>query len=187
MSFRSFISVDIDAGPELVNVCKDLKDTRSRLKVVDPRILHITLKFLGDIEERLVPEIVSVMRDSVEGIDPFHFDLRGVGAFPNSKKIRVVWVGIPDPGPMPVLVERLEEGLSGLGFEKERREFRPHLTVARAKDPRGMEEVREIMNGLKDHHFGTQDVSSIRLKKSILGPKGPTYSTVEEVAFGPRG
>ncbi len=181
MSFRAFISVDLNAGQALREVCGELRGTKASLKVVDPAIMHITLKFLGDIDERNVPGIVEVMRSSADGVEPFEFKLNGMGAFPNRNRIKVVWIGIPNPGPMIILADRIDEGLASLGFERERREFKPHLTVARARTPKGMDSVQEIMRRLGNQDFGSQSIDSIRLKRSVLGPKGPTYHIVEEI------
>ncbi|NYT15358.1 MAG: RNA 2',3'-cyclic phosphodiesterase [Methanomassiliicoccales archaeon] len=183
MSFRAFISIDIDAGQSLRELCRELKQSGAALKVVNPDIMHITLKFLGDVEEPLVEDISRVIRDSVHDVSRFEMKLHDIGAFPNKNRIRVVWVGIPDPGPLERVAERLDEGLSPLGFEMEKRKFRPHLTVARAKTPQGMDRVQEIMERWGNTDFGSQVVDRIRLKKSVLGPKGPTYFTVEEVGL----
>jgi RNA 2',3'-cyclic 3'-phosphodiesterase len=180
MTFRSFISIDIGAGKALSELCNELRAINSPLKVVDPNIMHITLKFLGEIEERQVPSIVDAMRASSEGTDQFNFSLEGMGAFPNRNKIRVVWVGIVDPGPLGTIARRLDDNLAALGFEKERRRFKPHLTVARAKSREGIDEVREIIDRREEQSFGSQTVESLRLKRSVLGPRGPTYHTMEE-------
>lgn len=183
MSFRSFISIDIDAGPSLRELCRELKQSGAALKVVNPDIMHITLKFLGDVEESLVEDISRVIRESVHDVSKFEMKLHDIGAFPNKNRIRVVWVGIPDHGPLERVAERIDEGLSPLGFEIEKRKFKPHLTVARAKTPQRMDKVQEIMERWKNTDFGNQIVDRIRLKKSVLGPKGPTYFTVEEVGL----
>jgi 2'-5' RNA ligase len=181
LSFRSFISVDIDAGQTLRELCRELKESGASLKVVNPDIIHITLKFLGEVDESLVGDIAKVISDSVNDVSRFEMKLHDLGAFPNKNKIRVVWVGIPNPGPLERVAERIDEGLSPLGFEMEKRKFKPHLTVARARSPKGMDRVQEIMKRWKNADFGSQMVDRIRLKKSVLGPKGPTYYTVDEV------
>lgn len=181
MSFRSFISVDIEAGQSLRELCKELKDCGAALKVVNPDIIHITLKFLGDVEESAVDDICGVIKESANDVSRFEMKLQDIGAFPSKNRIRVVWVGIPNPGPLKLIAERIDMGLSSLGFEMEKREFKPHLTVARARSPNGMNRVQEIMERWKNTDFGNQMVDRIRLKKSVLGPRGPTYYTIEEV------
>ena len=85
--------------------------------------------------------------------------------------------------PLVGIAKRLEEECAKLGFEKEERPFTPHLTVGRMKDPRGTEQVKVIIDRFKDYDFGTRPVRSVRLKKSVLGTKGPTYTTVAEVVL----
>lgn len=183
MSFRSFISVDIEASQAIRDLCEELRASGASLKVVNPDIVHITLKFLGQVDESSVQDIVSVMRESVDGVSSFDMKLHGTGAFPNMNRIRVVWVGIPNPGPLVHIAEMIDEGLSTLGFEREKREFSPHLTVARTKTPKGMDKVQAILKRWKNTDFGHQSVGDIRLKKSVLGPRGPTYHTVEKISF----
>lgn len=183
MSFRSFISVDIEADQAIRDICEELRRSGASLKVVNPDIMHITLKFLGQVDESSVEDIVSVMRDSVDGVSSFDMKLHGMGAFPNMNRIRVVWVGITNPGPLVHIAERIDEGLSTLGFEREKREFSPHLTVARTKSSKGMDKVQAILKQWKNADFGNQFVGDIRLKKSVLSPKGPTYHIVEKIPF----
>jgi len=181
MRFRAFISVDIDASRSLRDLCDELRGSRAHLKVVNPDIMHITLKFMGDIEEGGVPDVIDVMRSSAEGVAPFEFKIKGMGAFPSRNRIKVVWVGIPNPGHMVTIAERLDRGLSSIGFQREKRRFTPHLTVARARFSKNVDVVQEIIERWENHDFGSQQVNSIRLKKSVLAPKGPTYYIVEEI------
>jgi len=184
MSFRAFISVDLDVGEGIRQLCGELRDTGAALKVVDPEIVHLTLKFLGDMDEKLVPGIREAMIASVEGVPPFQVRFQSVGAFPARSRPRVVWVGVKNVDPLISIAERLDERLSSLGFEREKRLFSPHLTVARAKGSRGMNRIQAVMDEWRDREIGVETVDSIRLKKSVLDPRGPTYSTVEEICLG---
>ncbi|MFP4170827.1 MAG: RNA 2',3'-cyclic phosphodiesterase [Methanomassiliicoccales archaeon] len=178
---RAFISMDMDAGERVGRFGQELGETDAALKVVDPGIMHVTLKFLGDIDGSLVPEIRGCMERSVTQVPQFRARLEGVGAFPKMSKMKVIWIGVEEGGNMTVLAQRLEEELSSLGFREERRPFHPHLTVARVKGSRGMGKVKEVMSRWDGVEFGEQTMDSIRLKRSELGPRGPTYYTVEEV------
>ena len=95
----------------------------------------------------------------------------------------MVWVGMYGAEPLIQIVKVLEDECARLGFEREDRPFSPHLTVGRMKDSRGTEHVKGIIERFKDHDFGVRPVKTIRLKKSVLSPKGPTYTTVAEVLF----
>lgn len=181
MSFRAFISIDLARIQEIEDFIVSLRTADPTLKVVDPKQIHITLKFLGETPESKVPDIVEAMREAAKGIEPFTVPLRGSGAFPSKNRIRVIWVGMNDTLPLGTMATRLDESLSLQGFERERRPFAPHLTVARTKVESSNPSVRQIIENNAQGEFGTIFVDRIRLKKSVLTQCGPRYSTVEEV------
>ena len=181
MSFRGFISVDIEAAASLRDIHVDLNSVGPGLKPVEPSLVHITLKFLGDTREDRVQGIVASMRDVVSGIAPFRIALKGAGAFPARGPARVIWVGIENGELLATMAARLEDGLVKFGFAKESRPFKSHLTVARVKDISASANAVAVAHKYRDHEFGEFEVRAIRLKKSVLTPKGPIYSTVEEV------
>jgi 2'-5' RNA ligase len=141
----------------------------------------MTLKFLGDTEEGLVDDIEGIMRQSIQDVTPFEVKLKGTGAFPNLNYMKVVWIGLEGAEPLISISKILDREISKLGFKKEKRGFRPHVTVARVKGPRNKEILAEVINDYKDVEFGVMTVDSIRLKKSVLHREGPTYSTVREI------
>lgn len=181
MSFRAFISVDLARIQEVEDLIASLKTADPTLKVVDPGQIHITLKFLGETLESRVPALVEAMNGAAQGIEPFMVSLKGVGAFPSKNRMRVIWVGMNDTLPMGTIATRLDESLAEQGFERERRPFAPHLTVARAKVESSNPTVRQIIDNSNQNDFGSVFVDRIRLKKSVLTRCGPQYSTVEEV------
>ena len=201
---RAFISVDIGALPGIVKVLDDLKNTDADLKLVESENVHLTLKFLGEIDEKMVDEIAGVMEESVREVSPFRIKLRGVGVFPSMNYMRVVWIGLKDAEKLGVIAEQLENGLTAFGFKKEKRRFSPHVTIGRVKSSgktfgfskdarnsswnsvastRNKGVLQNFLNENKEKDFGELDVKSIRLKKSVLTSKGPEYSTVKEAPF----
>jgi len=185
VKFRAFISADIVPSEALVGVLRRLANSRADLKTVKPELMHLTLKFLGDAEESLVDEIVMRIVKATEGLQPFRIRLKGMGAFPSMSNIRVVWVGIEDGGPLERIAEELDESMSELGFEREKRGFRPHLTLARTRSARNIANVQEILMENAATDYGEYAVDSVLLKKSELTPKGPIYSTVRKCILGP--
>lgn len=181
MTFRGFISVDMEDTRELQGLHRELRAIGGGLKTVDIGIVHVTLKFLGDTEESLVPRIVAAMEQAATGVAPFDVALRGVGAFPSTSNIRVVWVGMENAEQLASVALKLDEMLIPLGFHKEERPFSPHLTMGRMKDPRGSAEVRGVIERHASDAYGIMPVRSVRLKKSVLGPRGPAYTTLAEV------
>lgn len=180
MRFRAFIAADIHPSDKLVGVLRELAQSRADLKVVRPELLHVTLKFLGDAEEDLVEEILLRMKESTEGVRSFSIRLQGMGAFPSMSNIRVVWVGIEDGRVLGEIARKLDSTLSGLGFERDRKGFAPHITLARTRTPRNIANVQEILRTNAATDYGEYPVDRILLKKSVLGPQGPTYSVVRE-------
>jgi 2'-5' RNA ligase len=177
---RSFIAVDLTPLPALGPVLRELSRVKG-LKAVDGSLLHVTLKFLGDTREDLVASIGEVMRSAVSGISPFEVEVVGSGVFPPKGGARVVWAGLEGAEPMGVLARRLEEGLEPLGFPPEGRSFRPHLTLARVKDPAAGGAARQVAESFSSSRFGTRKVEEIVLKKSVLRPQGPEYSDLLRV------
>jgi len=182
--FRGFIAVDIEPTDQLRLFSENLRGAKAAMKLVELKNFHLTLKFLGNTRAEILPEIVSVMKGSVEGIEPFTMTLRGVGVFPSIQHIKVIWVGIHGGERLSQIAGFLDEELKQLGFKREKREFRPHATIARMKGKRGKERIQEIIKANRETLFGQQLVDGIRLKKSVLTPEGPIYSVLEEVKFG---
>lgn len=181
MPFRAFISADFGRFPKLEAFSASLRDAGGDLKLVDLELIHTTLKFLGDTDEALVPEIVRVMEASAAGVGPVAVSLRGTGAFPGPKRINVVWVGLEGADPLGRIASSLNRGLDELGFRPEDRRWEPHVTVARLKSGRNLDRVRAAIEGYAHEEFGASVVDRIRLKRSVLRPEGPEYSTVAEV------
>ncbi|MDD4307237.1 MAG: RNA 2',3'-cyclic phosphodiesterase [Thermoplasmata archaeon] len=178
MAFRAFIAAEVPFSPELESFSKAVKASGASAKMVDLRNIHITLKFLGDTDEALVPDIEKVMRAAVSEISPFRMQLKGTGAFPNLNRISVVWAGLEGAEPLATVAKRIDEGLKPLGFEPEKRAFSPHVTVARIRDGRNVRELAEVIREWEHSNFGEVPVDRIILKKSVLRPEGPVYSDV---------
>ena len=174
--YRAFVAVEIGRMPELLKFVKALRELDSDLKFVKLDKLHITLKFLGDIDEDLIPEIEDFMKKSVSGKEPFEMTLKGTGAFPNLNRISVVWAGIEGAEPLIDIAEKLDTGLTFMGFRKERREFSPHVTVARVGNTLDTIGLPDTIARFEKTEFGSINVDKIILKKSELTPDGPIYS-----------
>jgi 2'-5' RNA ligase len=177
MSFRAFVAVEVQCGAELRSALEQLKGYGRSLKPVHPDNVHVTLKFLGEVEESTVPGLEKVMRAAVQGIPPFQVRLVGTGAFPNARSPRVVWVGMDGAEAMGRMAYILDNGCEQLGFRKEKRGFSPHLTLARVRE--GVDvDLSEFLRDTQGKRFGPFEVAGIKLKKSVLTPSGPIYSDV---------
>jgi len=179
--FRAFISIDLAGKLELKEVAHALNGLFIQQKLVTSELIHLSLKFLGDIPVSKVKDVLEKMRSSVEGVAPFDMTFKGLGAFPKQDNPRVIWIGVIAPEALGLIASRIEEGCADLGFKKEDRPFSPHITLSRVKFVRDRRGLPEVFKMFQDTEFGKVHVDAIRLKKSLLGPKGPTYTTVAEV------
>ncbi|MFH1009869.1 MAG: RNA 2',3'-cyclic phosphodiesterase [bacterium] len=136
--------------------------------------MHLTLKFLGEVPEEKVGEIVAGLEHACEGVVPFDIRMRGTGCFPNSKRPRVYWAGLDGGKSVLELQAQVESEMEGLGFPREERAFTPHLTIARIKEPMGKE---RMTRALLDYKLETDAVQirEVLLMQSILKPTGAEY------------
>ncbi len=176
---RAFIAVEFDAAirERLAEVATRLRAASSGVKWVSPEQMHLTLKFLGEIEESAVDEVAVVMAEAASGIAPFEVRVAGVGAFPPHGAPRVVWAGLDDAANhLKRLHVRLDSGVAELGVERESRPFAAHLTLGRVKDPRASQGVRAAIEREAAADLGVQKVEELVLFQSVLSPKGPMYT-----------
>jgi len=180
---RSFIAIEI-SDPMIVkkvdDVEKKLMGVQAAVKWVDPEIVHITLKFLGDISPTQIDPIFEAMKDV--DFKPFDIHISNIGCFPNMNRPRVVWMGINEgKEELEALYSQLNLKLKPLGFKQETRRFKAHITIGRVKGKKGVRELVGQISRMKDLEIGIQRIESLKLKKSTLTPKGPTYETLREV------
>ncbi|OLD54861.1 2'-5' RNA ligase [archaeon 13_1_40CM_2_52_13] len=179
---RSFISIDLDDEKilsQVESIMASLLSLGGDLKRVERENIHLTLKFLGIVSASKLEEVTSALAKVT--FPPFSLEIKGAGAFPNLKRMNVIWVGIGDGwSQVELIFEQTEKLLHQLGFSRETRAFSPHITVARVKSGRKRDEIAAFLGHLTDESFGNFTVENIRLKQSILSPSGPKYSTLFE-------
>jgi 2'-5' RNA ligase len=173
---RTFIAVELPEKfrPEIERIDSILSSPG--IKLVEPEIVHITMKFLGDIPEDKVESIASAL--SQVNCKPFEARIKGVGVFPKPAYIKVIWLGAE--GDFDNLHKEIERVLAPFRFGRDH-QFTPHATLARVKQLSGKAALLEKINKLADIDLGTMNVSSIYLKKSTLTPDGPIYQTLKEI------
>jgi RNA 2',3'-cyclic 3'-phosphodiesterase len=180
---RSFVSIDLDDEKvlsQVESIMSSLSSLGGDLKPVERENIHLTLKFLGNVSGARLDEIKSAF--SQVTFPPFSLEIKGAGAFPNLKRMNVIWVGVGEGwSQVELIFEQTEKLLHQLGFSRETRPFSPHITVARVKSGRKRDEIAAFLSHLTDESFGTFPVASVRLKQSVLSPSGPKYSTLYEV------
>lgn len=161
-----------------------LSPTPADLKWVEDKNLHLTLKFLGDVDSALVEEVLRGVKSKVEGFGPLHFEVRGVGCFPGRKRPRVLWAGLQGQvDKLRKLYEKVQQAHSTLGFEKGNKRFSPHITLARFRSPlnstKFMQTAEELVPPTKK--LGSFETVSIELMQSTLSRQGPEYNILSQV------
>lgn len=180
---RSFVAFDIN-NPAVLQKFAEVQDsllnTGADLKAVEPQNIHITMRFLGDIQATMVDPI----HESMKKVDFSAFDceIHGLGVFPDLRYTRVVWAGMTKGSDeLQKIAEQLETQLRTLGFRADPKGFNPHLTLARVRTGRNKAELAHRVQELVNYDFGIVHADCLRLKKSVLTPQGPIYSTLREV------
>ena len=179
---RAFIAVNL-ASPvieEIAKVRSVLQEAKGDVRWTRLEGLHLTLKFLGDIERNQVEPILRVMRETMGKWPPLHILAQGLGAFPNLRRPRVLWVGLSGEG-FQGMSEALEAALMPLDFPPEEREFTPHLTLGRVRSLRGWEHVLAVVKEYEQTRFGESTVGQVTLYQSELRPDGAVYSPLGSV------
>jgi 2'-5' RNA ligase len=183
---RSFIAVELpdEVRRALAEAQKRLKRDVTGVRWVEPASIHLTLKFLGNIAAEKVPLIAAAAMGAVQNEPPLSLGVCGLGAFPNPRRPRVIWLGIEgDVERLGGLQIRLEEALEPLGFPREERAFRPHLTLGRIKDPRHPPDLTRVLADVTAPACNSFDVHEILLYKSDLRPTGAIYTKLQHLPF----
>jgi 2'-5' RNA ligase len=182
---RLFIAVDLpnDIRKALIDIEHKLKPLTDSARWVAPESIHITLKFLGEVPDRKMDDIDAALAGLTW--KPFTVTVHGVGFFPGPRSPRVFWAGMEVPT-MQGLAERLDSRMERLGFEKEKRAFRPHITLARARDTRMDTALVTAASEYAEHDFGSFTADRIVLVESTLKPAGAVYHKIKEYLLEPR-
>ncbi len=174
---RSFVAVDLPSSMRKDIGAIQREIATEGLRIVRPELVHVTLKFLGDVPEERIDKVVEALR-SVK-IAPFDAKLKGMGAFPG-RSVRVVWLGLE--GNFPELYQAVEKALGHFGFECDDRGFSPHVTLARVNRPSS--DISRLLAPkiamYKDIDLGQFHVDRFLLKKSTLTRGGPIYEDIAE-------
>ena len=184
---RAFVAIN-PSGEErrrLHEASSELRRKEFPVRWVPRENVHLTLKFLGEVQEGRIDELKAALRMALDGVPGFEMRVNGFGAFPSARRPRVLWAGVEAEPSLERVQERVETALAELGFEREGRPFHPHLTLGRArrgarpKEFRGMEELLERLPC--DEAIA---VRSVDVMRSRLKPSGAEYEVLEQVALG---
>ncbi|MCJ7560855.1 RNA 2',3'-cyclic phosphodiesterase, partial [Candidatus Bathyarchaeota archaeon] len=166
-SIRSFLAFDMENDTvlnRLAAVQNLLVQTSADLKLVEPRNIHITVRFLGDITPNMAEKIFEEMKKIQ--FTPFNVRISGLGVFPDLRYPRVVWAGMTEGADqLKNVFSQLEPRLRGLGFTPDPKGFSPHLTIARVKSGKNKAQLAEMVTKNADYDFGIVNARCLRLKK----------------------
>jgi RNA 2',3'-cyclic 3'-phosphodiesterase len=184
MTKRIFIALDISAEvrTKIAVLTGGLRAEFPNLRMgwEKPEKIHLTLKFLGDIDERQIASLSEAVKRTADESAAFSLRMERTGCFPSAKKARVLWLGLTDgSGNLQKLQGRLEKEAEARGFEKEDRSFKPHLTIARLREP---DKSRVLVDRFLQTEFEpvSFEVSEVLIYESKLQPMGSVYSVVSK-------
>ncbi len=187
-TLRTFVAVEINStnrscAEELIAV---LRTAPVDVKWVDVENLHLTLKFLGDVPSQEIPTVCKAVEQGAARVEPFELELRGAGAFPNAGRPRTLWLGAGGGEQEAVaLHDGVESQLAKLGYRKEHRRFRPHLTLGRVRRGGiGVAELGRLVRQHADFDAGRLSVREVVVFSSQLTRNGPIYEALGRARLG---
>jgi len=188
---RAFFCLELKAElkEKLSNISSQLTRADAHVSWVKPENLHITIKFLGEISDGLIPNLKALAREAINSAKieaPVTYLFDHLGAFPNPNRPKVIWVGSKtESEPLQLLAQKLEQALSTIGFAKERDHFVTHVTVGRLKEEgSGVAKLIQVMQKIEPFEFSAQ-LDRLTLMKSDLTPGGSIYTPVFQIPFSP--
>ena len=178
---RTFIAVEI-TGSALEAVLRyeeQLRQFPAKVRWARPEQMHLTLKFLGEIEEAQAEAVAEALKDLTGENQAFEAELKGLGGFPNLRRPNILCAGVEaGRAELTRLADQVERALEGLGFKREKRPYSPHLTLGRVKSIKGLDPVCKKLEADGDRSFGAFSVGEIVFFKSVLSPSGAEYTAL---------
>lgn len=187
---RAFIAIELPKNikASLTGLQEELKTSGADIKWVEPENIHLTLKFLGEIDEIVFNKVIKILGDIGLDINPFQLSICSLGAFPKINFPRVIWVGV-DKGDIEVkkIAKGLQEKIAKIGIPGEDRAFSSHITIGRVRSIRNREKLISDLGKLAadfaEKYPAEFSVTKITLFKSTLTPKGPIYEAFKVAHF----
>lgn len=186
---RTFIAITLPSEVKnfLGNLQEILKKTNADVKWVEPKNIHLTLKFLGEREKKKIDEIVKIIDSLASNTSVFQLEIASIGAFPKKEYPRVIWVGLSQgEEETKKIAEALEDAIAKIGIPKESRAFSSHITLGRVRSSKNRGQLIEQLNHLEGNfpkESPLYKVDKITLFKSTLTPSGPIYEVLHEASL----
>jgi 2'-5' RNA ligase len=182
---RLFCAIKIYPDSGFINKYRQMKEAfrHEKIKWVEEYNIHVTLKFFGETVVEKIPDIASVLEKTARETQVFEIALRGVGIFGSSYEPRVIWTGIEPYRDLREIMIKLQEKLRIIGYEPERQNMVPHLTLGRIKYLKDKTSFRRILDDFRDISSGMMSLDSFILYESILRKEGPEYISLQAFHF----
>lgn len=186
MSVRLFVALEIPSAvrQNLATLLSSFRAITKEPRWVRAENLHVTLKFLGEIAEGNVDAVRGALTE-IRSDKLVALEFRGLGFFPNEKHPRIFWAGMEASPNLKTLAGNVEEAVEKFGIPREKREFSPHLTLARFERPRLPEALRKLIADNQQCEFGSLRTNEFHLIHSRLKPTGAQYTTLATFQFAP--
>lgn len=191
MMLRSFVALELPAGIQNELACSTVSLQkalpRPLVRWVEPNNVHLTLIFLGDVASARLEQLADALRDEALTHEPFVSSVSGLGAFPNARKARIIWIGLTASPELATLVCGVQSAAVRLGFTMEERPFSPHLTIGRVGQHVSATDLQRIRVALEETSIGmigTFQVEALQIFKSELKPGGPVYTRLYSLPLG---
>jgi 2'-5' RNA ligase len=185
---RTFVCIELtdEIRQKLSLLSGTLSLSGANVKWVEPHNVHLTLKFLGEVPDKEIPDVCKEIKRVAAGIPPFDFAVEGLGTFPPGRNPRVVWCGVKEEsGALEKLQRELSTALRDYAAKEEHKKFTAHLTIGRVRGG-GVEKLCAEIERNRKAGLGSQDASEVVLMMSALSPQGPTYTPLGRFALNGR-
>ena len=189
---RAFIAIDIpdDVRARISGVTHKLRQRLHAYPIrwVPPQNIHLTLKFLGDVSEHNLHTLTHLLAGEIKTHRPFEFSVGTLGAFPELRRPRVIWVGVEAPDELLALQRGIDHAVSKLGYDRERRPYQPHLTLGRISRNASSSEIRAIGQALQEINIGflgSARATEVHLYRSDLHSQGAVYTRLFTAQLNP--
>ncbi|MHA1964372.1 MAG: RNA 2',3'-cyclic phosphodiesterase [Candidatus Thorarchaeota archaeon] len=180
---RAFLSIDIEDQSllsQIRNVQQKLDLTAAKMKIVKSENIHFTLHFFGDTLLTRLDQIQMCL-DRIE-IDPFEIEVVGVGAFPNKRRPRIIWIGVThNTSRILNLKNEIDSLLKEIDYQPEKRKYTPHATIARVRHVKDSKRIADNLDSLAAEVIGRMVITKISMMKSTLTSSGPIYETLWQI------
>jgi 2'-5' RNA ligase len=185
---RTFIGVDIGKSirDRAVALQKSLAEASSEVKWVEPENLHVTLLFLGEVDDRTIPDVCRVVAEETAKHPRFPMTIEKAGCFPHPRRPRILWVGVGEGSEqLRALHDGLEPPLLDLGcYRREERKYSPHITLGRVRSERPADRLAAALAQQAAWRGGQIEVKELLVMSSELTPKGPIYTVLSRASLG---